>query len=106
VIEIELPITVTIVLFVAIVVGIVMIQFSKETINDAKDRLLNYGKSDVPKEQVIEINNATGRGIVNLAAEWANAGNNPSKINVSNVDSSNSLFIYYNPLGDKVEISK
>jgi hypothetical protein len=66
----EIPIRIVIVLFVALIVGLSIIQFSRETITDAKKNIMKYNRDKgVEEEKVLDMGSISEQDIVNLAEE-------------------------------------
>lgn len=65
----EMPITVIITLFVAVVVGVVIINLASDMITDSRDKLDTWNDQDVDDEKIIELDTVLSTSVANLAAE-------------------------------------
>ena len=65
----EMPITVIITLFVAVVVGVVIINLASDMITDSRDKLDAWNDEDVDDEKIIELDTVLSTSVANLAAE-------------------------------------
>jgi hypothetical protein len=65
----EMPITVIITLFVAVVVGIVIINLASDLITDSKSKLDTWNDEGVDDEKIIELDSVLSTSVANLAAE-------------------------------------
>lgn len=67
----EMPIQVTIVLFVAVVVGGFVILFSQQLLGQAKDNIVNIDAKDVEKDHILEIDVMNAADVLALASQCA-----------------------------------
>jgi len=65
----EMPITVIITLFVAVVVGVVIINLASDMITDSREKLDAWNTGDVDDEKIIELDTVLSTSVANLAAE-------------------------------------
>ena len=65
----EMPITVIITLFVAVVVGVVILNLASDMITDSKEKLDTWNTDDLDDEKIIELESVLSTSVANLAAE-------------------------------------
>ena|GEM_PF-4027421 len=65
----EMPITVIITLFVAVVVGVVIINLASDMITDSKSKLDTWNDEDLDDDKIIELDAVLSTSVANLAAE-------------------------------------
>lgn len=126
----ELPIQTMIVLFISILVASSIIYFSTDIITDAKSKMADPWEKDVPENQIVQVAEITDSGVMILLKECYEAnkqeavsrtlcyvlnGDNTATISSNNYEgidvetsftsADRSLYIYYNPAGNKIEIT-
>lgn len=68
----ELPINVIVILFVAVVVGSVLIMFTRQNLNDAQENLAErFRNNEEMRDHVVEVEEASATTILSLAQECA-----------------------------------
>jgi len=56
-------------LFVAVVVGVVILNLASDMINDSKEKLDTWNTDDLDDEKIIELDSVLSTSVANLAAE-------------------------------------
>lgn len=65
----EMPITVIITLFVAVVVGVVIINLASDMITDSREKLDTWNDKEIDDDKIIELDAVLSTSVANLAAE-------------------------------------